>query len=666
MFISKITICNLFAYYGKVEVEFKKVEGQNLYCIYGNNGFGKTSFIRCAKLLFLGAGVKEAEIPNVIQRFAPHIKSTRQLLRGDSKTWDGILNKAATKEGLEDFFVSFEGTLGDKSFVFTRTFTNVYGEIEEKLILNLDKEILNDEEAQERIGTILPPNLTEFFFFDGEELGELSNNLRKEFQGKIEEILQIKPLDTLIKQIHNYKDELRTREITSKEQQHALEDKKQDRQKCELDLSHNREKLKSIEHFIEEKSSLITQTQKRIEKLSADSSKEQAELISEKNELDKELVTLKERLKESIKSVIFVSNEALLQDLRAQIQKLQSNNSASDIETLKRLLPEFKAFMNEELENSELFKVLDIKSIEEIIDKFPNKLESKGLQDSFITHNMITPLKESLARIENVSLTCDIKEIKNTKNKLMQVKSYIDELSSDDSTREKQKALKEEMGALESEKSQKEQEKEEIKTSLRNLEIQKEQLDKQIDSLKQNINTERIDNKLKILESLQGSLAQYRKKLNDKLRDELHLLILQNYQKLLPNDNIKELSISEDFEITLKDENDEQIIVENQSSGQKQILAIAIFWALSKLSNSHLPLIIDTPLSRIDRENRARIIQNYYASDAQVIILPHSGEMGEREYEYAKPHLAQLYKINNEADRKHAIIKNVSKYDEIL
>ncbi len=665
MFISKITICNLFAYYGKVEVEFKKLEGKNLYCIYGNNGFGKTSFIRCTKLLFLGVGVKEAEIPNVIQRFAPHIKSTKQLLRGDSKTWAGILNKAATKERLEDFFISFEGTLGDKSFILTRAFTNVYGEIEEKLTLNFDKEILNDEEAQERIGTILPPNLTEFFFFDGEELGELSNNLRKEFQGKIEEILQIKPLDTLIKQIHNYKDELMTREITSKEQQHALEDKIQDRQKCELDLSHSKEKLKSIEHFIEEKSSLITQIQKRIEKLSADSSKEQAELISEKNELDKELVALKERLKESIKSVIFVSNEALLQDLRTQIQKLQSNNSASDIEVLKRLLPELKEFMNEELGNSELFEVLDIKSIEEIIDKFLNKLENKGFAHSFITHNMLIPLKESLARLENVGLTQDIKEIKSAKNKLAQVKNYIDELSSDDSTREKQKALKEEMGALENEKSQKEEEKEKLKDELRKLEVTKEQLDKEIDSLKQNINTERIDSKLKILESLQTSLIQYRKKLNDKLRDELHSLILENYQKLLPNDNIKELSISEDFEIKLKDENDEQIIVENQSSGQKQILAIAIFWALSKLSNSNLPIIIDTPLSRIDRENRARIIRNYYTNNAQVIILPHSGEMGEREYEYAKPHLAELYKIENQADRKHATIKRARK-EEIL
>lgn len=86
MFISKITICNLFAYYGKVEIEFKKIEGRNLYCIYGNNGFGKTSFIRCAKLLFLGIGVKEVEIPNVVKRFAPNISSVKKLLRGDSNT----------------------------------------------------------------------------------------------------------------------------------------------------------------------------------------------------------------------------------------------------------------------------------------------------------------------------------------------------------------------------------------------------------------------------------------------------------------------------------------------------------------------------------------------------------------------------------------------------
>lgn len=134
---------------------------------------------------------------------------------------------------------------------------------------------------------------------------------------------------------------------------------------------------------------------------------------------------------------------------------------------------------------------------------------------------------------------------------------------------------------------------------------------------------------------------------------------------LFTNDNIAELEIGEDFEIHLKNKDGEAVIVESQSSGQKQILAICIFWALSELSNSKIPLIIDTPLSRIDARNRANIIRYYYAKGEQVIILAHSGEIGLKEYEYAKPHLAGLYKIYNDEDRRHANIK-AAKIEEIL
>ena len=157
----------------------------------------------------------------------------------------------------------------------------------------------------------------------------------------------------------------------------------------------------------------------------------------------------------------------------------------------------------------------------------------------------------------------------------------------------------------------------------------------------------------------------YKDKLIGVLRDELHDKILEKYKQIIPNDNIKELEINDEFEIRLKDKYGEPIIVESQSSGQKQILAICIFWALSELSNSKISLIIDTPLSRIDANNRARIIQNYYNNGGQVIILPHSGEMGVKEYEFAKPNLAGLYKICNVDDRSHATIKPAT-IDDIL
>ena len=58
------------------------------------------------------------------------------------------------------------------------------------------------------------------------------------------------------------------------------------------------------------------------------------------------------------------------------------------------------------------------------------------------------------------------------------------------------------------------------------------------------------------------------------------------------------------------------------SAGEKQIYAIAILEALAKTSGRHLPIIIDTPLGRLDSEHCTKLINNYfpYASH-QVIIL---------------------------------------------
>ena len=655
MFISKITICNLFAYYGKVEVEFKKVERQNLYCIYGNNGFGKTSFIRCAKLLFLGVGVMNNEISPVIARFAPKGLSSSQFIKGIGEKWLGILNKPALQSLQEEFYIIFEGTFEGKRFHIKRSFENIYESIEEHLSFSLDNESFTSEEAQERINKIMPPNLIEFFFFDGEELEKISENLRKGFREKIEDILQIKPLDIAINQIQKYKTELRDNENKNKDNASLLAQKRKDKESKEIGISHLKGKIKDCEKEIEEKSDLLSQKIRQIDKLGSDFSREKAELVSEKDMLDSELIIHKENFKESVKGIIFAANEKLIKDLNEEIARLETSKSKQDIESYKKLLPELKELTKEELKHLEMPEYFDV--FDEILENLPQKLEQKSFSHSFITSAMLLPLKENLARIKHIDLAKDIDAIKHIKNKLYKNKTLQDELISDEDIRGRQELLEKEKQTLHSEKQQKEKEKENLKDELRDLENLKENIDREIYFLDQNINTERIDNKLKILESLQKSIEKYKEKLTHKLRGELHSLILKNYQSLLSNDNVRELKIDEDFEIELKDENDEQIIVENQSSGQKQILAIAIFWALSKLSKSNLPIIIDTPLGRIDSENRKNIIQNYYANNVQVILLPLDSEIGLKEYEYAKPHLAGLYKIENPADRHHAFIK---------
>lgn len=58
------------------------------------------------------------------------------------------------------------------------------------------------------------------------------------------------------------------------------------------------------------------------------------------------------------------------------------------------------------------------------------------------------------------------------------------------------------------------------------------------------------------------------------------------------------------------------------SAGEKQIYAIAMLWSLAKTSGRHLPMIVDTPLGRLDREHRDNLMKFYFPhASHQVIIL---------------------------------------------
>lgn len=71
IFYKRITICNLFAYYGEQNVEFISSQGKPIYLLFGRNGFGKTSFIRSVKLLFAGSGMLDVgeNVPEVVLNF---------------------------------------------------------------------------------------------------------------------------------------------------------------------------------------------------------------------------------------------------------------------------------------------------------------------------------------------------------------------------------------------------------------------------------------------------------------------------------------------------------------------------------------------------------------------------------------------------------------------
>ncbi len=50
---------------------------------------------------------------------------------------------------------------------------------------------------------------------------------------------------------------------------------------------------------------------------------------------------------------------------------------------------------------------------------------------------------------------------------------------------------------------------------------------------------------------------------------------------------------------------------ERLSAGEKQLFAIAVLWALARASRRPLPVVVDTPLARLDRAHRHRLLREY-------------------------------------------------------
>ncbi len=107
------------------------------------------------------------------------------------------------------------------------------------------------------------------------------------------------------------------------------------------------------------------------------------------------------------------------------------------------------------------------------------------------------------------------------------------------------------------------------------------------------------------------------------------------------------------FEITLIDRDGHEIPKSSLSAGEKQIYAIAMLWALARTSGRALPMIIDTPLARLDSEHRAALVERYFPEAShQVIVLSTDTEIDHTLLELLKPAVSHAYRLDYDPERR--------------
>ena len=86
----------------------------------------------------------------------------------------------------------------------------------------------------------------------------------------------------------------------------------------------------------------------------------------------------------------------------------------------------------------------------------------------------------------------------------------------------------------------------------------------------------------------------------------------------------------------------------DRSAGENQIFATALFAGLADVSGYHIPLIVDTPMARLDSQHRRNLLKFWHADpDRQVILLSQDEEVDSDLAHALQPYLSKTYLLES-------------------
>lgn len=196
-----------------------------------------------------------------------------------------------------------------------------------------------------------------------------------------------------------------------------------------------------------------------------------------------------------------------------------------------------------------------------------------------------------------------------------------------------------ELGRLEAEQDRLTAEEKRLTYHLERVANSKRRVTEQISS----INTD--EHRIKLAARTKLLLDQYQKKLMVRKLTQLGLQLTKRFNQLSRKRNfIERVSIDpETFHVTLY-KGGQPFPRRHLSAGEDQIFAIATLWALREVSGRPLPVIMDTPLSRLDDVHRRTMLAEFMPQVAQqVIVLATTTEIDDQTFEFLQPAVARAY-----------------------
>ena len=101
------------------------------------------------------------------------------------------------------------------------------------------------------------------------------------------------------------------------------------------------------------------------------------------------------------------------------------------------------------------------------------------------------------------------------------------------------------------------------------------------------------------------------------------------------------------YQVSIKDGKNQELPMDRLSAGERQLLAISVLSALIKERKGRFPVVVDTPLARLDQQHRSTLIKRFFATVShQVVVLSTDQEVDGAAYEALKPFTSAEYSLD--------------------
>lgn len=642
MYFTKVELHNFGIYKGTHEMCLTNIIGaRNITLVGGLNGRGKTTFHDAILIALYG---KQA------------LKYIQEKARSYDKLLLDHINKHATTD---ETYVAVSLCLDDGTELHVKRSWSAKGKKIDQQI-SVEKNGVVDKYLGESwsyyIEEILPFGIARFFFFNNEKITQLADDTSfEQMKNSIKSAIGVSAIEKAIE----HADEVIRRKKSALS---AFENSE-----AYVGYREVEAQIEEIDKKLEEGTRHIHELEKRCETITATLEAREKEFWSSGGDLSRNRDAIKREMKKISEDAEKIQEEILQLAIDAStplfmckdlvVQSYNSEIALQESEAIRystRLIADLFEQIMERLVGSDMDEN-SIRIAQDIVNDvisghIPSSDDQKHIKNMSATSIMLyeriisTVFQSIDSRIDTLANYENAQE-----NELMSLDAHLG--SADDKTMAMQ--LFEVLKTTEAEKALADTE---FQRQLESIEILKRQRELLVSKRTQLIKTiaekeNSNDDNARIVKYAAMSievLSEFKVRLQCEKVSKLSNTVTTCFGELVEKNSLvsKILIDAETLDVTILDLDGNELLKSQLSAGEQQMFAVAIVWALALTSGYKAPVIIDTPMARLDSSHRANFVTKYLpAASSQVVVLSTDEEINGRYLDLIRDNVVDYYTL---------------------